>query len=411
MLLIFNSTFFTNSEGKISKASAILKIKLVSEQKLKYKEMKIIIFTCTVFLLSVFLLKAQVRIAMEKNGGVYTTPCTVNGLQLRFVFDTGASNVSISLSEAVFMLKNGYLDEEDLHGSSYSQIANGELVENTTINIKELEIGGIRLQNIEAIVIHELSAPLLLGQSAIQRLGPIQIEDDELIIMNADSPTSAKDDCLNAINLVIKAKEYYFDNLDALASNTYQKAYNLCPNAFSCYDIYLMGSSFYYIEDYENAIKFLEKTNECKPDNTNALDFIINSKLGSSNMRLEKYQEAELYYEKALSIASNDNDRYNIYFDLGYLYSDMGKYQKAIDYYDKSLNYYTSYKNIDLEVAIRRKIKNKVMGAILYNIGVNYIKLNQILNAERYMLSAKFLGYGAAIDYCRTHYINFELKN
>ena len=36
---------------------------------------------------------------------VYTIPCKVNGLALNFIFDTGASSVSISKSEAIFMLK------------------------------------------------------------------------------------------------------------------------------------------------------------------------------------------------------------------------------------------------------------------------------------------------------------------
>jgi clan AA aspartic protease (TIGR02281 family) len=407
MLLIFNSNFFTNSEGKISNASAILKIKLVFEQKLKYKEMKKIIFTCTVLLLSVFLLKAQVRIVMEKNRGVYTTPCTVNGLRLRFVFDTGASNVSISLSEAVFMLKNGYLDEEDLHGSSYSQIANGELVENTTINIKELEIGGIKIYNIEASIIHELSAPLLLGQSAIKKLGKIQLEGDELLIMESNI-IPADNQYEMAFSLIEEAEKYYFDELDALAASTYQKAYNLCPSAFSCYDIYLMGSSLYYKEDYENAIKFLEKTSKCKPNNS--MDFFVASMLGTSYMQIENYREAEVNYEKALSIASDDNDKYHICFRLGYLYSDMGKYQKAIDYYDKSLNYYISFENIDFEKAIREKNKNKYLGEILYNIGFNYIKLNQTITAGRYMFTAKIFGNRAALDYCIKYNINFELN-
>jgi clan AA aspartic protease (TIGR02281 family) len=121
---------------------------------------------------------------MEKEGGVYTIPCSVNGLKLRFIFDTGASNVCISLSEATFMLKNGYLDERDIIGLSSSRIADGKLVENTRIILREIEIEGIKLYNIEATVMHNLSAPLLLGQSAIQQLGKIELNGDELLIFN-----------------------------------------------------------------------------------------------------------------------------------------------------------------------------------------------------------------------------------
>ena len=57
----------------------------------------------------------QERIPMTKEpSGLYTIPCEVNGLKLKLIFDTGASDVSISLVEAMFMLKNGYLTEDDL---------------------------------------------------------------------------------------------------------------------------------------------------------------------------------------------------------------------------------------------------------------------------------------------------------
>ena len=55
---------------------------------------------------------------MKREGGVSIIPCKVNGLNLNFIFDTGASNVSISLTEASFMLKNGYLEEGDIIGTS-----------------------------------------------------------------------------------------------------------------------------------------------------------------------------------------------------------------------------------------------------------------------------------------------------
>ena len=48
-------------------------------------------------------------IPMTPDGGVYKMPCTINGLPLKFIFDTGASDVSISLTEASFMLKNDFI--------------------------------------------------------------------------------------------------------------------------------------------------------------------------------------------------------------------------------------------------------------------------------------------------------------
>ena len=92
---------------------------------------------------------------------VYTIPCKVNGLSLNFIFDTGASAISISKSEAIFMLKNGYLSVNDIIGNQQFQTASGDIQVGTKIIIKKIEIGGLILQNVEASVVHNESAPLL----------------------------------------------------------------------------------------------------------------------------------------------------------------------------------------------------------------------------------------------------------
>lgn len=118
---------------------------------------------------------------MRDEGGVYTIPCSVNGLKLRFIFDTGASDVCMSLSEAVFMLKNGYLIESDFVGLSKSMVADGRIAENTKIILREIVIGNRTLYNVKASIMHEIDAPLLLGQTAIRMLGNFKIENGYLI--------------------------------------------------------------------------------------------------------------------------------------------------------------------------------------------------------------------------------------
>jgi clan AA aspartic protease (TIGR02281 family) len=146
----------------------------------KMKKQILWIYLFGAFLNSVF---AQTKIIMQKEGGVYTVPCKVNGLQLKFIFDTGASNVTISLTEALFMIKHGYLSKDDIYGSSYAQLANGEYEKNTEILLREIEIGDLKLYNVRASIIHGLDAPLLLGQTAISKLGKIQIDGNVLTIM------------------------------------------------------------------------------------------------------------------------------------------------------------------------------------------------------------------------------------
>ena len=90
---------------------------------------------------------------VKKPGGTYEIPCEVNGLSLSFVFDTGASDVTLSAVEADFMYRHGYLKESDNTGTQQYRIANGDIVEGTTIKIRELKIG-IVLKNVDAAISH-----------------------------------------------------------------------------------------------------------------------------------------------------------------------------------------------------------------------------------------------------------------
>lgn len=141
---------------------------------------------------------AQTKIIMSKDNSAYTIPCKVNGLPLKFAFDTSATDVTISLTEVLFMLKNGYLSKDDIGEKVNYGISNGEIAEGTLINIHEIEFAGLKLQNVKASVIHEKDAPLLLGQSAIEKLGQIQLNGNELTILNKDIKTNTSQNDQNS---------------------------------------------------------------------------------------------------------------------------------------------------------------------------------------------------------------------
>lgn len=124
----------------------------------------------------------RIGIKMQKKGGVYEIPCLVNGLKMNFIFDTGASNVCISLTEALFMYKNGYITDEDLGDKTYGKVADGSIIENTKLRLKTIEIEGIIIHDIDAVVVSSIEAPLLLGQSAIRKIGKFEIDADSLFV-------------------------------------------------------------------------------------------------------------------------------------------------------------------------------------------------------------------------------------
>lgn len=122
------------------------------------------------------------EVPFTKENGICNVKCQINGLPLYFVFDTGASIVSLSMVEATFMMKNGYLNSKDVVGSQYFQDANGNVSEGTTINLREVDFGGHKLQNVKASVVRNQKAPLLLGQSVLSRLGKIEIDNSKAVL-------------------------------------------------------------------------------------------------------------------------------------------------------------------------------------------------------------------------------------
>ena len=119
----------------------------------------------------------RVEIPFTPDGGCVSVKCSINELPLNFIFDTGASIVSLSQVEANFMLKNGYLKREDFVGSGRFIDANGDVSEGTIVNLRNVDFGGLKLNNVRASVVRNQKAPLLLGQSVLGRLGAIEIDN------------------------------------------------------------------------------------------------------------------------------------------------------------------------------------------------------------------------------------------
>lgn len=115
-------------------------------------------------------------------GGLCKVKCNINGLPLSFWLDTGASDVSMSIVEATFMMKNGYLSKDDVVGSSYYLDANGDVSEGTKLILRKVTFGDDVLTNVHASVIRNQKAPLLLGQSVLARLGKVEIDNQKCVI-------------------------------------------------------------------------------------------------------------------------------------------------------------------------------------------------------------------------------------
>ena len=122
------------------------------------------------------------EVPFTRANGVTKVKCEINGLPLSFIFDTGASTVSISSLEATFMYKNEYLSAKDIVGKSSFVDANGDISVGTIINLNKVTFGGLELENVRASVVSNDKAPLLLGQTVLSRLGKVEIDYENNVL-------------------------------------------------------------------------------------------------------------------------------------------------------------------------------------------------------------------------------------
>jgi predicted aspartyl protease len=128
----------------------------------------------------------EVVVPFKSKDGVKCVQVSVNGVGLEMIFDTGCSSTLISVAEARYLYDKGKLTNDDIIGVSQSQIADGSIVENMVVNLKEVVINGeICCPNVQATVSSSVNAPLLLGNEVLDRVATIQIDNErEALIFN-----------------------------------------------------------------------------------------------------------------------------------------------------------------------------------------------------------------------------------
>lgn len=119
---------------------------------------------------------SQIIINLSQDGHFYTS-VKINGVDVRFMIDTGASDIAISLYDA----KRIGINLENLNFDRRYQTANGISFGAGTI-LQEVEIAGVKFTDLNASVNNGDMGVSLLGMSFLKRMKKYEVFRDKLIL-------------------------------------------------------------------------------------------------------------------------------------------------------------------------------------------------------------------------------------
>jgi aspartyl protease family protein len=124
-----------------------------------------------------------VEVTLKRNRqGHYVATGTINGRQVRFLLDTGASLVSVpaALAEQLALPRG-----QDMMFNTANGVSRGYLT-----RLNDLSLGGIRLTNVDAGVAPGMSGEqVLLGMNVLQTLDILQSGD--VMVLRQPAPARA----------------------------------------------------------------------------------------------------------------------------------------------------------------------------------------------------------------------------
>lgn len=358
-------------------------------------------------LLCCFTLNAQIRVKMEKSDGIYKIPCTVNGVKVSMYFDTGASYVSMSKEFADFLIENNRLSKANIIGQDRFATANGTIVESDVVLLKEIDLNGYKIYNVEASIIGGADIPLLFGQSAISKLGKITIDGDELIINNSNTISSTK-----MVQLGLDAVKYDEDgNYYAVIECLKQLESVYYGKQLSAFDQHLLSRSYFLTKQYEECIKYCElwlnndgnEWNHHRYYDILELEFLSWWSLGNYKKAIAYYEKMK-YYE---NLKHGDDDGWNEYI-LSNCFNNIQDYNRSIEIVKVAIRKKLDFLGKSQLDIMAGKIKDEDLGIYLSGYSNTLYTLGKSQESDNLMILSSKCGYKNAIDYCNKNHLFYK---
>lgn len=119
-------------------------------------------------------------IKLKSNYGVFSVPVELNGvLKIDFIFDSGASDISISPDIALTLLKAGTIKKEDWLPGAYYSFADGSTAKSERFKLHSVKIGNKVIKNAVCSISNSINSPMLLGQSVLSKFGKYTFDNNQ----------------------------------------------------------------------------------------------------------------------------------------------------------------------------------------------------------------------------------------
>ncbi len=257
----------------------------------------------------------------------------VEGISTLFTFATGCSTVSINRRLLNQLMEEHKVKHSDVKGKVQSQMSDGNLHSARTMVIKELQVGGYTFRNVTANVSinDDEDAPLLLGQTILERMKWYEIRDNSLRFEPQDEQMQQAMAHANQSSL----SEAFFR----------QVAEELLPyfrqGQLPCYYCAKLLTALQQTDAYNEAAEVIErlKADGCQMNNDLAeAETIAYYNIGGSSYNDGNYEAALAATDKANASCMNIRDektkneyRRNIGQLYWFIYSQTDR-KKAIEY-------------------------------------------------------------------------------
>ena len=125
-------------------------------------------------------------VPLEVRGGTYLVRVTINSqITLKFVIDSGASDVSMPADVVLTLIRTETINKSDFIGKQNYQMADGSTAPSQRFIIRSLRVGDLILENVTG-GIAPVEGQLLLGQSFLSRFKSWAIDNQrQVLILNS----------------------------------------------------------------------------------------------------------------------------------------------------------------------------------------------------------------------------------